>query len=421
MNMANSDISLRIAFVAPRYWPSVGGAQFYIRELVHRLKHDHAVIVLTQNAESADAACACASAPYRNHYVDEDVPVYSVGAGGLWHTVLLNMAKMYGRFRPINPIYALVLRIAILPEMVRILAQFQADIVHTVHMGLVYSSEIAQKAAVQIQAPFVWTPVPHIEGGGWSGPRFRRLYRTADALTALTHVERAWLETMGARPGTVEVIPGGPSISSSIESTAADAFRARYGLGEYPVVLFLGQKLGYKGYRQVVEAAPLVWAQAPQTRFVFIGPRTAESTQFFASVNHPQILELPAVDFAEKNAALAACTLFCMPSVQESLGLVFLEAWHYCKPVIAADIGITHELVSDGIDGLIVKQTSDAIAAAIIRLVQSPQLCVELGTAGYRKQMADYTWERSVEELSGLYQRLISAKRKTRLSTPYKA
>lgn len=411
---------MRIAFVAPRYWPSVGGAQFYTRELVRRLKQNHSVIVLTQNAESTDAVRACASAPNRS-YFDEDVPIYSVGPRGLWRSVLLNMSKVYGRIRPVNPLYALALRTAILPEMVRVLAQFHVDVVHAVHIGLVYSSEIAQKAAAQIQAPFVWTPVPHIEGGGWSGPRFRRLYRTADALIAMTHIEKAWLETMGSRPSAVEVVPVGPLVSDLAEPTAARAFRSRYGLGDYPVVLFLGQKLEYKGYRQLVEAAPLVWAQAPQTRFVFVGPRTAESTQFFASVTHPQILELPAVDFEEKNAALAACTLFCMPSVQESLGLVFLEAWHCCKPVIAADIEIMHEIVADGIDGCLVKQTPDAIAASIVRLVQSPQLCAELGAAGHRKQMTNYTWEQSVDKLSRLYQRLISANHMPHLITTHEA
>ncbi len=401
---------MRIAFVAPRYWPSIGGAQLYTRELVHRLKQSHSVIVLTQNAESTNAAYACASAPNRTSYFDEDVPVYSVGPRGLWRSVLWNLSQLYGRIRPINPIYAFVLRAAILPEFVRILKQFQVDVVHAVHMGLVYSSEIAQQAAVQMQVPFVWTPVPHIEGGGWAGPRFRRLYRTADALIALTYIEKAWLETLGGRPDTIEVVSGGPLVSDLVGPATVSAFRSRYGLGDHPVVLFLGQKLAYKGYRQMVEAAPLVWAYAPETRFVFIGPRTPESTQFFATVKHPQIVELPAVDVEEKNTALAACTLFCMPSVQESLGLVFLEAWHYCKPVIAADIGITHELVSDGIDGFIATQTPDAIAAAIIRLVQSPQLCAELGAAGYRKQTTNYTWERSVEKLSCSYQRLVSSK-----------
>lgn len=408
---------MRIAFVAPRYWPSVGGAQLHTREFVQRLNRSQSLVVLTQNAEPANAAHACASAPNRSSYFDGDVPVYSIGPRGFWRSLLLPMSQLYGRIRPVNPIYALALRAAILPEFLRILKEFHVDLVHTVHMGLVYSSEIALQAAIQLKVPFVWTPVPHIEGGGWSGPRFRRLYRTADALVAMTHTEKAWLETMGAQPGAVEVVPVGPLVSDSVDPAAADAFRSRYGLGDNPVVLFLGQKLAYKGFRQVVEAAPLVWAQAPQTYFVFIGPRTADSIRFFESVSHPQILELPAVDFEEKNAALAACTLFCMPSVQESLGGVYLEAWHYHKPVVGADIKIMHEIVSDGIDGFLVQQTPDAIAAAIIRLVQSPQLCAELGAAGYRKQMTDYTWERSVEKLSCLYQQLISAKHPVNLST----
>ena len=132
---------------------------------------------------------------------------------------------------------------------------------------------------------------------------------------------------------------------------------------------------------------------APETRFVFIGPGRRNRRSSLRRP-HPQIVELPAVDVEENNAALAACTLFSTCLQRRRVLVWYFGRWHYYKPVIAADIGITHELVSDGIDGFIVTQTPGDCSRH--HSPASPQLCAELGAAGYRKQMADYTWEQSV-------------------------
>ena len=138
---------------------------------------------------------------------------------------------------------------------------------------------------------------------------------------------------MGAAAERVHVIPFGPVLSDHFDGPS---FRQRHGLGQFPVVLFVGQKLAYKGYRQIVEAAaPLVWAGVPDARFVFVGPRNPDSISVFERVSDPRVLELPAVDLEEKTSALAACDVFCMPSMQESLGVVYLEAWSLGKPVVA--------------------------------------------------------------------------------------
>lgn len=155
---------------------------------------------------------------------------------------------------PINPVFAILSELAVLPQLERVIDDFKPDLLHAVHVGLVYSSEMAYQAARHFRIPFVWTPFPHIEGGGWRGPRFRRLYRNADALIAMTLHEKQWLIEQGAPANRVHVIPTGPIIHPEYD---AQAFRAAHGLGQAPIVLFLAQKLPYKGYRQVVEAAPL--------------------------------------------------------------------------------------------------------------------------------------------------------------------
>ena len=397
---------MHILYVIPRYWPSIGGAQLHSRELVRRVANDHAVKVVTQFTSDADTFAHSVAAVRAGRYEDGPVTIERLALSAVWRPPIQLLAHFYGRVRPINLVFGWLLRHALLPKLLTIIREHRPEIVHAVHVGLVYSSETALAAARAAGLPFVWTPLPHIEGDGWRGPRFRRLYRQADALIAMTQREQAWLVEQGAAADKVHVIPVGPLLHSQFDP---EGFRAAHHLRGAPLVLFLAQKLPYKGYRQVVEAAPLVWQHFPETRFAFIGPQTAESRPFFAAQNDLRIIELPAVDDTTKHSALAACDIFCMPSVQESLGVVYLEAWSHRKPVIAADIEVMADVVTPGLDGILVKPDPRAIADAIIALLRDPARRKQMGAAGYCKVQEHYDWQRLAERVVSVYRDLIPA------------
>ncbi|MFZ1752156.1 MAG: glycosyltransferase family 4 protein [Caldilineaceae bacterium] len=391
---------MRILYFVPRYWPSVGGAQNLARSVVQHISTRHEVWVITQFTADTDSFVASVANPTLAHYVDHQVPVQRIGPAGLWQPVVQSLAKIYGKARPINPLFAYALNQSLVHQLVGILHEFRPDIVHAVHIGLVYSSETAFAAAHKTHIPFVWTPVPHIEGGGWSGKRFRRLYRCADALVAMTNQEKQWLIGQGAAGERVHIVP--PGLPFPVKSDA-QWFRKKHRLGQSPLILFLGQKLPYKGYQQLAEAAPLVWADNPEVRFVFVGPRTPGSENFFSTFSDPRILEMGGVDEMEKNAAFAACDIFCMPSTQESLGIVYLEAWNYCKPVVAARIDTMKDVIDAGIDGLLVEKTPEAIANALLQLLRDPQMRRTLGENGYTKVRQQYNWGNRIQQLEAVY------------------
>jgi len=74
------------------------------------------------------------------------------------------------------------------------------------------------------------------------------------------------------------------------------------------------------------------------------------------------------------------CHVFCLPSVQEGFGIVFLEAMASGKPIIAARAGAVPEVVQHGL--LVEPDSSEALATAIERLYREPALGEALGTAG---------------------------------------
>jgi glycosyltransferase involved in cell wall biosynthesis len=74
------------------------------------------------------------------------------------------------------------------------------------------------------------------------------------------------------------------------------------------------------------------------------------------------------------------CHAFCLPTVQEGFGIVFLEAMAAAKPVVAARAGPTPEVVKHGI--LVEPDDEEALAEGIDRLHADPELRAALAAAG---------------------------------------
>lgn len=74
------------------------------------------------------------------------------------------------------------------------------------------------------------------------------------------------------------------------------------------------------------------------------------------------------------------CQVFCLPSVQEGFGIVFLEAMANGKPIVATTAGAAPEVVQHGL--LTEPDNVDELACAIERLYREPLLRESLGSAG---------------------------------------
>ena len=76
------------------------------------------------------------------------------------------------------------------------------------------------------------------------------------------------------------------------------------------------------------------------------------------------------------------CDVFCLPSVQEGFGIVFLEAMAAGKPIVAARAAAIPELVRSGI--LVEPDNPAALCEAIVSLYRDPGHRLSLGAAGLR-------------------------------------
>lgn len=96
----------------------------------------------------------------------------------------------------------------------------------------------------------------------------------------------------------------------------------------------------------------------------------------------------------------AACDVYTGPSVQDSFAQPPAEAMACGLPVITSRDNGTSEIISDGVDGLILREAGDAdgLALLIRDLYQDPALRQRLGEAA-AKRAAHFTWEENARQM----------------------
>jgi len=394
---------LRILYTLTSYPPAIGGAQLHTHRLACELRARHSIQVVTQwqtqrtdwllgtTLHAPPAACA---------YEIDGIAVRAITLTPEVRRRLAPWVFCYWALQ--GPALARIAG-ALTAELAPWGAQ--ADVIHNCRIGREGLSYASLELARQRRIPFVLTPVHHPRWAGWLHRYYHRLYRMADAVIALTEAERRTLVTLGVAEDRVSVTGVGPILA---DTNDVARFRARYHLSDDPVVLFLGQKYVYKGVGALLRAARTVWRRVPEARFVFIGPRTPYSRRVFAGVADHRILELDAVGLEEKTDALAACDILCLPSTQESFGGVFTEAWALGKPVVGCDIPAVRAVVESGADGLLTQQRPEAIAEALLSLLERPQARAEMGERGKRKVEDRYLWPRLAATTERVYQQALT-------------
>jgi glycosyltransferase involved in cell wall biosynthesis len=122
-----------------------------------------------------------------------------------------------------------------------------------------------------------------------------------------------------------------------------------------------------------------------------------------------EVVEFPGyIDHRTVVSFLSTHHILVMPSRMESFGVVALEASACARPVIATRVGGIPEVVRDGETGLLVPpENVPALAEAIVRLATDHDLSARLGRTGYKFVQERYRWDKCLDQMCELYDRLI--------------
>ncbi len=153
-----------------------------------------------------------------------------------------------------------------------------------------------------------------------------------------------------------------------------------------PTVLSVAHMYPRKNLASLVRATVILRRRIPDVRVVIVGdgPERRRLTRLVDSLGLRESIRLPGqIRFQALVESYASCDVFCLPSLQEGFGLVFLEAMVAGVPIVACCDTAAEELVQDGVNGLLVSQHDDlALAEALTSLLENAQLRRSMGAEG---------------------------------------
>ena len=393
---------MKVAQLSTRYPPGPGGVERHVAELAPRLAaRGHHVDVYTSDLYR--------EFPWQR--LDRSVPREERTAFGAVHRLSvwsLPGELHYPFFRDLNDA----------------LARDRPDIVHA-HTYGTNQVAAARRHYRRLGTPFVLTahfhPIWSIEGG-WLRHRIRGFYdrrlgnpvvRDAAAVIVQTREEERLLRSLNLELPRVVLQPPGYSPGPA-PPPGTRAFRDRFGIrGDF--VLFVGRLASNKGLLELTEAFGSLARADPSAELVLIGEdggMRARVTDRVRALGLDRRVHLlgHVEDGALVSAAYREARVFALPSEYEAFGLVLLEALAQGTPVVASRVGGIPEVVEDGRAGLLVPpRSSEALADALRRLWDDPDLARSLGAYGRDHVVPRFSWDALADRLDVLYRELVPA------------
>jgi glycosyltransferase involved in cell wall biosynthesis len=399
---------VRLAFVVQRYGADVvGGAERAAREIATRLAaRGHDLEVVTSCAVSyVDWADA-----YPPGVVDDD--------GVRVHRLPVRTARDPLLFGPLNARVPGGNRQTALhvqrdwlrmqgPELDGLddwLRARAGDFDAIAFLTYLYWPTVTGLRAVAGVTPTVLHPFAHDEPPFYLSV-FESPFHLADGYAFLTEEEEALVRRRFRIVGPSVVTGLGTELEGEPASGAVGALRRRLGLGDRPYLLFVGRVDASKGAVELVDfygayrrrhadAPPLVVVGDPVTPL----PRTRD------------VIVAGSVDEATKNAAIAGCAAFLVPSYFESFSIVLIEAWARARPALVqarCDVLVGQARRSGG---AIPYRGFAEFEAALERVLGDQGLARSLGEAGRNYVEARYRWDAILDRYEGLLTEVIGAR-----------
>ena len=112
----------------------------------------------------------------------------------------------------------------------------------------------------------------------------------------------------------------------------------------------------------------------------------------------------------EFDDALQAMDVFCLPSLQQGIGTIMLQAMAMGRPVIATRVGGVYRVVREGETGfLIPPANSEALASRIVDLLDDPVQARRIGRAAREEVMREFNVDQMASKTVALYHEILSA------------
>jgi glycosyltransferase involved in cell wall biosynthesis len=249
--------------------------------------------------------------------------------------------------------------------------------------------------------------LPMIEPTRKRGLLKRISYHWVDRVATVCHANVRYLVNRQHVPLEKTVVIHN-ALDSSYGSAAGDsaALLQRFGLpADATRVTFLGNLLVHKGLHRVIEALSRIADRPWHLVVVGVGP---EHDDCVRRLEHAGLREratfLGRLSGEDVERVLAVSDVLTLPSTQEGMPYVILEAMASSVPVVSTAVYGIPEMVEHGETGLLVEPGDDGgLRDALERLIDAPEERNRLGSAARRRFEELFTLDRQLRRIESLY------------------
>ncbi len=293
----------------------------------------------------------------------------------------------------------------------KVLHEEKPDVVHT-HFA-VPVGPIAALACSRARIP--WLLSVYGTELTWSGSPLARIpgrfaCSRAPAVIGCSQYACETAIKFGARAEVCHVTYiGGVDTAKFSPEVISGGVRERYGVPEGArLILFIGNLVHRKRVADMLRAMPSVLVRVPRTALFIAGegPLREELTNLIGELHIADRVSMPgAIPHDDLPGLLSACDAFVLPSAEEGMGMVLLEAMAAGKPVVASRNSGILSVIDEEDNGLLFETGNvEALAAAVARVLTDRDLAARLGQNARQKAIERFDRNQQVDDLLQLYE-----------------
>ena len=208
-------------------------------------------------------------------------------------------------------------------------------------------------------------------------------------------------------------------ISNAVDSNkfspaaARGAVRARYGIPIGHSLILCPRRLVPKnGVEFLIESLPFIRRRRNNVSVLIVGDgpqRERLEGRARALGLQDSVIFAGSQDNDELPAFYADADIVAIPSLKEATSIAALEAMSSARALVATHVGGLPEIIEDRVTGLLVPpRDPEALSVAITRLIESPELRIQMGQAARARVEREFTWEHTGRETARAYERAIT-------------
>jgi phosphatidylinositol alpha-mannosyltransferase len=364
---AHDERTLRIALVTEYYYPHLGGVcehvHFFAREARRR---GHHVDIVTSNIPGAQE---------QPHVIrlGHSQPVYANGSQA-----------------------RITIGMGLRREMRRILREGRYDIVH-VHSPL--TPILPLLAIEEAECPVIGTfhtYFDHSYGYRFLNRYFQKRLDMLAAAICVSHSTTVALERYFSAPW--QIIPNGIDTEVFHPSVPAPPLIRK----DVPSILFLGRFDPRNGLTTLIDSFRKVKGRRRQAQLVVVGDGPLREHYYRQANGDPDITFVGAV-LEGRPSYYAHSSIYACPTTKASFGITLLESMACETPIVCSDILGFQDVVVNGREALMTPcGDRDALADALVQLLDDEGLRIQLGTTG-RYESMKYAWPRVTSQVLDVY------------------